>query len=512
MIRTINAPEAVADWLRERLSGSLRCDSRQVGPGDGFVAWPGAATDGRRHVAAALQAGAAAAVVEHDGVEAFALDSEKVLAVQGLKQQAGPIASAFHGDPSAALDVVAITGTNGKTSCAWWMAQMLTAVGRPCAVVGTLGMGRPGEALVTTGLTTPDPVTLQSSLRSMVDAGTTACAIEASSIGLVEGRLNATRIKVAVFTNFTQDHLDFHLSMADYWAAKAMLFDWPGLEHAVLNQDDAKGEALAASLTARGIDVWTYGTETPAKAERLPPPRLLACDIGFTDRGMRWRIEERDCEGLLVGSHALNMPVVGHYNVSNLLAVLASVRALGVPLAVAAAAVGALTAVPGRMQQVGADEHQPLVLVDYAHTPDALEKALQALQPLVQQRGGELWVVVGCGGDRDASKRPVMATVAERDAHHTVLTSDNPRSEDPLVILRHMVDGLAHPERVLVQPDRALAIAQAVHGAGAQDVVLIAGKGHEDYQEMLGVKRPFSDLVHARAALSQRSVAPGAAA
>jgi UDP-N-acetylmuramoyl-L-alanyl-D-glutamate--2,6-diaminopimelate ligase len=508
----MHAPEAVADWLRARVSTTLRCDSRRVGAGDGFVAWPGAATDGRRYVAGALEAGATAAVVERDGVEAFSLDSERVVAVPGLKQLAGPIASAFHGDPSAALDVVAVTGTNGKTSCAWWMAQTLTAAGRPCAVVGTLGMGQPGETLVPTGLTTPDPVMLQSCLRSMVDDGIRACAIEASSIGLVEGRLNATRIKVAVFTNFTQDHLDFHGSMSGYWAAKAMLFDWPGLEHAVVNRDDAKGAALSSSLAERGVDVWSFGTEPAMDREGTPPPRLLARDIGLTDNGMRWQVEERDGEGRVLGSHALSLPVVGHYNVSNLLAVLASVRALGVPLASAVRACKALTPVPGRMEQVGVADEQPLVLVDYAHTPDALEKALQALRPLVGQRGGALWVVVGCGGDRDAGKRPIMAAVAERDAHHAVFTSDNPRSEDPLLILGQMVAGVAHPERVMVEPDRALAIARAVHSADARDVVLVAGKGHEDYQEVQGVKRPFSDLVQARAALSLRGVAPGAAA
>ncbi|MDZ4123511.1 MAG: Mur ligase family protein, partial [Hydrogenophaga sp.] len=226
-MQTLDQTRDIAAWLRTSVTGALQCDSRRLQPGDGFVAWPGAATDGRSYVNAALASGAVAALVERDGVESFGLDDPRVLAVPDLKNQAGGIASEFSGHPSGALDVLAITGTNGKTSCAWWAAQLLSVCARPCAVVGTLGMGQPGSALVPTGLTTPDPVMLQQQLRAFVDEGLKACAIEASSIGLVEGRLNATQVRVAVFTNFTQDHLDFHGSMDAYWDAKAALFDWP---------------------------------------------------------------------------------------------------------------------------------------------------------------------------------------------------------------------------------------------------------------------------------------------
>lgn len=514
MTQVLNQPQAVADWLRERVTGALQCDSRRVAVGDGFVAWPGAATDGRRYVAAALQSGAVAALVEHDGVKAFGFADGRILAVPGLKALAGPIASAFHRDPTADLDVVAFTGTNGKTSSAWWMAQLLSAVHRPCAVVGTLGIGLPpvgGQAstIVSTGLTTPDPVLLQSRLRALADQGLKACAIEASSIGIVEGRLNATHIRVAVFTNFTQDHLDYHGSMADYWTAKAALFEWPGLQAAVVNVDDARGAALASDLAARPLDLWTVGIDPTSQRA---PARLFARDIGVTHSGMRLTVGERDAEGNVVHSHALSMPLVGRYNVSNLLCVLASARALGVPLADAVQACAALSPVPGRMQQVPAAQTQPLVLVDYAHTPDALEKALHALQPLARERGGALWCVIGCGGDRDASKRPLMAAVAEREARHAVLTSDNPRSEDPLAILAQMRAGLAQPDAALIEPDRAAAIARAVQGAAAHDVVLIAGKGHEDYQDIMGVKKPFSDLEQARAALQVRGTDRGGAA
>jgi UDP-N-acetylmuramyl-tripeptide synthetase len=513
MVHSLTQPRAVAEWLRARVRGRLQCDSRQVAPGDAFVAWPGAATDGRRFVASALQAGAGAVLVEQAGVDAFAFDDERVLAVPGLKALAGPIASAWNQDPSASLDVIAFTGTNGKTTSAWWMAQLMSALQRPCALVGTLGIGQPPlaghasvPAIVSTGLTTPDPVLLQASLRAMVDGGLKACAIEASSIGLVEGRLNACRIRVAVLSNFTQDHLDFHGSMADYWNAKAALFQWPGLASAVLNLDDAMGVQLAAGLRQRDLDLWTFAIESIGQVGQA---RLFATDLAFTTSGMAFTLGERGPAGELLHSAPLRLPLIGRYNVSNLLGVLAAARALGVGLNDAVAACAALSAVPGRMEQALADAPgRPLVLVDYAHTPDALEKALQALAPLAHKRGGALWAVVGCGGDRDAGKRPLMAAAAEREATELVLTSDNPRSEDPLAILSQMQAGLTRPARV--EPDRAAAIAMAVASADARDVVLIAGKGHEDYQDVMGVKKPFSDQQHARAALLRRAPDPEA--
>jgi UDP-N-acetylmuramoyl-L-alanyl-D-glutamate--2,6-diaminopimelate ligase len=510
MTQILREPQAVAEWLRERVTGDLRCDSRQVGAGDGFVAWPGAATDGRRYVASALAAGAAAALVEREGVEPYGFADPRILAVPDLKMQAGPIASAFYGDPTAELDVVAITGTNGKTSCAWWTAQLLSALEKPCAVVGTLGIGLPPtqdrpSSIVPTGLTTPDPVMLQARLRTLVGEGVKACAIEASSIGIVEGRLNATRVRVAVFTNFTQDHLDYHGSMSDYWEAKSRLFHWAGLTHAVVNLDDEQGVALDQALASRPtLSRWSVGIDRPA--------RLVARDIRYTDRGMRLAVVEHDERGAEVARGELALDLIGRYNVSNLLCVIASSRALGVSLTDAVRACAALTPVPGRMEQVDAAAGQPLVLVDYAHTPDALEKALQALQPVAKQRGGHLWCVIGCGGDRDPGKRPLMAAVAERESQHAVLTSDNPRSEDPQAILTQMLAGLAQPGAAVVEADRARAIAQAVRAAGPRDVVLVAGKGHEDYQEVMRVKRPFSDVAQAREALQTRLAASGGVA
>ena len=504
MIQTLPQPDAVARWLHATVTGTLRCDSRQLQPGDGFIAWPGAATDGRRFVAGALAAGAAAAVVEREGLEAFDLNDGRVLAVPGLKAQAGAVAAAFFGHPSQQLDMVAFTGTNGKTSSAWWMAQLLDACDRPCGLVGTLGIGRPGRSVVPTGLTTPDPVQLQRSLRTFVDEGLQACAIEASSIGLVEQRLDAARIGVAVFTNFTRDHLDFHGSMQAYWAAKARLFDWPGLQSAVVNVDDPHGRELAARLSQRAAadpaapEVWTVAIDAPA--------RLRAERVQLTRSGLAFDVIERLPHGADSPALRVALPVVGRYNVHNLLGVLAAARALDVPLGQAVAACAALSAVPGRMEQAPCADNEPLVLVDYAHTPDALEKALQAVQPLAAHRGGALWVVVGCGGDRDATKRPLMAAVACQQASRVVLTSDNPRSEEPAAILRQMQAGVPAGRAIDVIELRAEAIAHAVQTAAPADVVLIAGKGHEDYQEIRGVRHPFSDLQQATLALAAREV------
>ena len=488
--------EAVA-WLRERGCRHLRADSRRVGPGDGFVAWPGAAVDGRRFVQQALDAGAAACLVEREGAEAFGFGHADVATLSGLKTACAPLAAEFYHQPSAALDVVAITGTNGKTSSAWWLAQLLQAAGQPSAVVGTLGLGQPGGAWTGTGLTTPDPFMFHGALRQWVDGGVRACAVEASSIGIAEGRLDATRVAVAVFTNFTQDHLDYHGDMGSYWAAKRALFDWAGLRAAVVNIDDPQGAALARELGARGdLDLWTVSIAATGA-------RLCVGQHTVTARGMACSFREA---GVVGESDTIELPLIGSSNLSNLVGVIAAARALGVALPAALAACAALSPVPGRMQAVPGDARAPLVLVDYAHTPDALEKALLALQPLAGARQGRLWCVVGCGGDRDPIKRPLMAAVAEREADMLLLTSDNPRSEDPQAILAQMSAGLKAPAQATVLADRAWAIAQAVAGAAPQDVVLIAGKGHEDYQEVRGQRHPFSDVQHAAAALAARAV------
>jgi len=501
---------AAAQWLRQAPIAALRTDSRAVRDGDAFFAWAGARHDARRHVADALAAGAARCLVDAEGADAFGFDDARIAALPHLRAAAGPIADAWYGQPSQALEVVAVTGTNGKTSVAWWTAQALSALGQRCGVIGTLGVGepsRPGAAthgLQGTGLTTPDAVMLQATLAGFVRQGFAACTMEASSIGIVDHRLAGTRIAVAQFTNFTRDHLDYHGDMAAYWAAKRLLFGWPGLRAAVVNIDDEQGAALADELEAafavRGAPaVWTYSMRAPA--------RLQAKNLQHLADGMAFDLVERE----------VTLPVrcglVGAYNVSNLLAVIGALRALGIGIADAARVVPQLSPVPGRMQRVGAaDQSMPVVVVDYAHTPDALEQALNALRPLARARGGRLWCLFGCGGNRDATKRPLMGAIAHRLADHVVLTSDNPRDESPALILSQIMAGIPGDDAVGVVEDRRIAIHDALARAAAADVVLLAGKGHEETQEVAGVKRPFSDVAVAQQALALRAGGMGAAA
>ena len=499
----LSTVDAALGWLRAHDVSGLATDSRRVCAGDAFIAWPGHAQDGRQHVPGALAAGAVACLVEADGCEAFGLDADKVAAMTGLKAATGPIASGFFGNPSDRLSVLAVTGTNGKTSTAWWTAQGLTALGRRCAVVGTLGLGQPplGEQAAEiefTGLTTPDPVTLHGALKRFADAGFAACAIEASSIGIDEHRLAGTHIDVAVFTNLTQDHLDYHADMQAYGESKARLFAWPGLKAAVLNLDDAFGARLSRDLPAGSLALWTCSTHGTAS--------LRAAQVDYFDGGLGFEVHEEDLEKRV--SATVRTRLIGDFNVSNLLAVIGGLRALGVTLADAARVCSQLTPVPGRMQRVAQRADAPEVVVDYAHTPDALQKALLALQPLATARGGMLWCVFGCGGNRDAGKRPLMGALAQRLAQRVVITSDNPRFEAPAFILLQIVAGLPVSQQgVKVIENRRSAIRTAVREAAARDVILIAGKGHEDYQEISGVKHPFSDVDEALAALSLRGSA-----
>jgi UDP-N-acetylmuramoyl-L-alanyl-D-glutamate--2,6-diaminopimelate ligase len=484
----LKSPDAAARWLREWVTGTLRSDSRLVQPGDAFIAWPGHAVDGRQFARAALAAGAATSLVEHDGVDAFSFEDARIASLPQLKAATGVIADAYFAQPSAALDVIATTGTNGKTSTAWWTARALTLLGRRCGVVGTLGIGEPSDVAFT-GLTTPDPVRLHAALRGFVDDGFKACAIEASSIGIVEHRLAGLRIAVALFTNFTRDHLDYHATMDAYWRAKRALFDWPGLRAAVVNLDDEQGAALAEELGGGAIDVWTYAVAQPA--------RLRAENLAYPDGGLAFDVVEQG------HVQPVRSALIGDYNVSNLLAVIGGLRAFGVPLTDVARIVPQLTPVPGRLQRVGAGV--PEVVVDYAHTPDALAKVLAALRPLAAARGGALWCVFGCGGDRDTSKRPLMGGIAERGADRVIVTSDNPRGEAPQAILKQIAAGM---QVATLVEDRSAAIARAVHEADARDVILVAGKGHEDYQEVAGVKHPYSDIDQAQAALASRQARP----
>jgi UDP-N-acetylmuramoyl-L-alanyl-D-glutamate--2,6-diaminopimelate ligase len=485
---------AAARWLGQHVRGNLHSDSRGVSPGDGFIAWPGRRHDARRFVPALLRAGAAACLVEADGVEAFGFDDARIATLPRLAQQCGAVAHEFFGRPSERLSVLAVTGTNGKTSTAWWLAQALAWLGQRCAVVGTLGIGEPvaGAAFDSTGLTTPDAVALHRALRNFADQGFVACAMEASSIGLQEHRLAGTQIRVALFSNLTQDHLDYHGSMAAYWRSKRALFAWPGLQDAVVNVDDAQGRELADELRSGALNLWTCSMRGNA--------RLRGSELRYVDGGLAFEVHE--------GEHQVPVRsrLIGDFNASNLLLVIGGLRALGITLDDAARAVATMTPVPGRMQRVPAvDVNAPDVVVDYAHTPDALDKALRALRPFAASRGGRLWCVFGCGGNRDAAKRPLMGAVAQALADAVVLTSDNPRDEVPAAILTQIVAGIEAMAQVVVIEDRGAAIAHAVQHASATDVILLAGKGHEATQEVAGQKRVFSDLAQAGVALRQRA-------
>lgn len=464
--------------MLERLSA----DSRRCAPRVAFFAYPGKRADGRAHIPDAIARGAAAVVWEAEG---YAWRGEWRLPnapVRGLKQQAGTLAHAFYGRPSEALWACGVTGTNGKTTCTQWIAAALERAGAKCGVIGTLGAGFRG-ALEDAGNTTPDALELHRLLAELRRAGAAAAALEVSSHGLDQGRVNGVAFDCALFTNLTHDHLEYHGSMQDYGAAKARLFDTPGLACAVLNLDDAFGARLAQRLAARGVRVIGYGRSAQAgeflRAARIAPEQLEIVSS--------WGRAQ-------VAFHAL-----GEFNVANALGVLGCLLAYGMPFAQAAASLAELPAVPGRMQRIG---NAPLAVVDYAHSPDALEKALQALRPLAVARGGRLVAVFGAGGERDRAKRAPMGAVASRLADRVVLTSDNPRGEDPLAIIREIELGVAAPHAV--EPDRAHAIEAAIAAAAGADVVLIAGKGHESWQESGGRRLPFSDAAEARAALERR--------
>lgn len=464
--------------------GGVADDSRQVRSGDLFLAYPGDLADGRCFIADALARGAVAVLWQpgenfdwNFGLTAVGLP------VADLRAMAGPLAHAVSGYPSEHLSLVAVTGTNGKTT----VSQCLAAVHpRRCAIIGTLGAGFPG-ALQETGFTTPEATTLMRALAGFQAAGAGACALEASSIGIEEGRMNGARVDVAVFTNCTRDHLDYHGTMAAYAAAKEKLFVWPRLRTAVVNLDDELGRKIFRETTATRI--LGYAIEPQ---DRNYPARVRAEDLEERAAGQRFSLVLPDGRAEVVTG------LVGRYNVSNLLAVAAVLHDAGLPAKEVASRLESLTPPPGRMERVGG-AGEPLIVVDYAHTPDALDNALRALRPTAIARGGRLVVVFGCGGDRDAGKRPQMGAIAEQRADRVLLTSDNPRREAPRAILDAIAAGMTHAEQEI---DRRAAIRRAIDEAESADVILLAGKGHESYQEVDGVRHPFSDVDEARAALA----------
>jgi UDP-N-acetylmuramoyl-L-alanyl-D-glutamate--2,6-diaminopimelate ligase len=442
--------------------------------------------DGRQYIAQAIERGCAAVVWESRD---FAWDSGWRVpnaGVEDLRTQAGFLAHEFYGRPSESLWVCGVTGTNGKTTCSQWLARLLSMQNVKTGVIGTLGSGFPGS-LAEIANTTPDALELHRLLAEFKSGGASAVAMEVSSHGLHQGRVNGVAFDCALFTNLTHDHLDYHGTLVDYAEAKARLFESPGLAAAVLNMDDAFGAQLAKRMAARGVRTIGYSLSGVQASEFISVSSMEGQKAAINSS---W------------GSAEVTIPQLGQFNVANALGVLGCLVAKGMTFEEGVGLLEELPQVAGRMQQIG---DRPLVVVDYAHTPDALDKVLTALRPVAQARNGQLVVVFGAGGGRDRAKRPVMGSVAATRSDRIVITSDNPRGEDPQAIIDAIRDGVGNlGDACTVEPDRGMAIEAAIASAAEADVVLIAGKGHEGFQEIAGRRLPFSDAALARAALARR--------
>lgn len=479
---------------QDRRINRLSLDSRRVGPGTLFFACQGTRQSGHDYIGAAVGKGAVAVAydpiiplssVVHAGLQA---QDVPLIALPDLGARLGVIADRFYLRPSQQLCVMGVTGTNGKTSVSHFLAQALHQQEAPCGLIGTLGVGLMG-ALKPSQLTTPDAVTVQEQLAVTRAAGGRYAVMEVTSHALEQGRVNGVIFNTAIFTNLSREHLDYHGDMTRYGAAKFRLFGQPGLRHAVINVDDTAGEAFLAHLPAE-VTVISYGLTNPQASLRV---NELHCDR----RGIVMNIQGPWGEGELI------CPLLGRFNAYNLLAALGGLLTTGMPFTEALQRLSQVQAVAGRMEPMGGAAGEPLLVVDYAHTPDALEQALCSLRAHLEP-GARLWCVFGCGGNRDRGKRPLMGAVAERWADFVMLTDDNPRDEDSCQIIIEILSGMEAPDRVYQLRDRAEAISRAVELAGSKDIVLIAGKGHEEYQQVGTEQRPFSDREQAQQALQQR--------
>ncbi|GAB2878271.1 UDP-N-acetylmuramoyl-L-alanyl-D-glutamate--2,6-diaminopimelate ligase [Microbulbifer echini] len=464
-------------------------DSRQVAAGDVFMALRGSVVDGRAYIDAAIDAGAAAVLADGDKLESKEYRDILVVTVPGLAKRVGEIAARFHGNPSGKMHLVGVTGTNGKTTCAYLTSQLLAQHFGSAALIGTIGNGIWNNGVIElqeTGLTTPDPVRLQKDFADFRDRDVGAAAMEVSSHSLSQGRVHGLIFDTAIFTNLSRDHLDYHGNMAAYGAAKEKLFGLPKLKRSIINLDDPFGAQLAERCRLRGLRVLTYG---------LQAGDLHVTDLRRHEKGFSVQLSSP------WGSGELNASLIGDFNIYNALAVVAAAGSAGMPFAEILAAFPSIQAVPGRMERVQVEDADEVgVLVDYAHTPDALRAALAAARPYCR---GNLWCVFGCGGDRDTGKRASMGRIASEMADRAIVTSDNPRSEEPQKIIDDILEGAA--SNIEVEIDRAKAIDRAVAAAQPGDIVLIAGKGHEDYQIIGSEKIHFCDREQAAAALRRRT-------
>jgi UDP-N-acetylmuramoyl-L-alanyl-D-glutamate--2,6-diaminopimelate ligase len=472
----------------DREISHLILDSRKVQHHDLFLAIKGTQVDGRRFIPQAIAAGASAVLLDADApLEAIRYEqSVPLIPVFQLQHQLGKIGAGFYHEPAKQLKMFGVTGTNGKTSCTHFIAQILQALKIPSGVIGTLGSGMVG-ALGEAGLTTPDAITLQATLRNLIDQGAKAVAMEVSSHSIDQGRVNDVAFAAGIFTNLTQDHLDYHGTMEAYANVKrSFLANWP-IKHLILNADDVYGEEW----------IREFAPEKSVYAFSVSPPTSLVA------RGIEGLVYAEQVEMTLSGVNAkvyspwgeshLSLPLIGQFNLSNALAVLTALCAVGFSFEDVIRELSRLKSVPGRMQRLGGNG-APLVVVDYAHTPDALEKVLQALRLHVQ---GKLYCVVGCGGDRDPGKRPIMGEIAERLSDGLIITNDNPRHEDPAEIASQITKGLANPLRATIILDRSKAIEKSIQLATSADCILIAGKGAERYQQIGDEKFPFDDVEQA---------------
>jgi len=485
--------------IQDRAISGITLDSRSVSPGSLFIACAGDTHHGLDFVLQALEKGAVAILCEPGGywpqaqIDALATEiAVPLFSMEGLSQQVSQIAARFYDEPSRDMKMIGVTGTNGKTSCSQFLAEALQS-SMPCGIIGTLGSGFPGK-LQTGSHTTPEPVELQSTLADLREQGAQAVAMEVSSHALDQGRAAAVYFDCAVLTNLSRDHLDFHGDMAAYAAAKQRLFEHPGLKCAVLNLDDPFGWSLLEALPD-SVQVVAYGLSRPG---RPLPSRIKEWvwgkEIQPTEKGMHIQLESS------WGTGSFDSRLLGRFNVSNLLAVLAVLLEQEVPMASALQQLSKLHTVPGRMECFGGGD-QPLVVVDYAHTPDALEQAITALRPHVSNR---LLCLFGCGGDRDQGKRPLMGAIAERLCDGVMLTDDNPRSEDGDQIIADILSGVSHPDVMQIQRNRAEAISSAIAEAGAGDLVLVSGKGHETTQQCGDLCLYFSDREQVQKALARK--------
>ncbi|WP_139309792.1 UDP-N-acetylmuramoyl-L-alanyl-D-glutamate--2,6-diaminopimelate ligase [Teredinibacter haidensis] len=470
-------------------------DSRQVSTGSLFVAIKGSAVDGREYIGAAIRAGAVAVIAESKSFSVEYFDNVVIINIENLCEKLGLIASKFFGDPSEKMHVVAVTGTNGKTTCAQLLQQLFQLLGKKSATIGTMGYGADLSLLVSTGLTTPDAVTCQRILKQLLDDGVECVAMEVSSHAIAQCRHGGIQFEGAVFTNLSRDHLDYHGSMGDYAEIKASLFQSTEHKFVITNLDDDVGAGSIRDAVPETVDCFGYGLKTKKGNRGFEGGSVFAGELDFSEKGICGHVDSCWGEG------ELSSQLIGQFNAYNLLAVISTACASGYSLVEVLEKVPLLEPIEGRMQkvQVAGDI---VVIIDYAHTPDALEQALKAAR---EHTAKKLWVLFGCGGDRDKGKRPQMAAIAEEYADNIVVTSDNPRMEDPKRIIEDILAGFSSVDKIITEPDRAAAIYWAVNQAASGDMVLFAGKGHEKYQLVQGEKLSFSDYDTASSALRMRA-------